>query len=56
MGIIQRPAPVSSLMHLPDRTQVLRSIKTLNEFPARCFEQAGPTMCGLDSEDEAKEM
>ena len=56
VGILQRPAPVPSRMQLPVRTQVLWPIKWPTEFPARCFEQAGTTLCGLDSEDEAKEM
>lgn len=56
VGILQGPAPVSSQMQLPVRTQVLWPIKQPTEFPARCFEQAGTTECGLDSEDGAKEM
>lgn len=56
MGILQGPAPVSSQMQLPVRTQVLWPIKQPAEFPARCFEQAGTTECGLDSEDGGKEM
>lgn len=55
MGTIQGPASQYSLMQLPARRQVLWLIDAPNEFSAKCFEQAGPTICGLDSVDGAKE-
>lgn len=55
-GILQGPAPVSSQMQLPVRTQVLWPIKQPTEFPARYFEQAGTTECGWTLRMEAKEI
>lgn len=55
-GTKQGSAPVSSLMQLPVRRQVLWPINAANEFSARCFEQMGPTTRGLDSVDGAKDM